>query len=113
MDASAARERGEVIHTTRLSKWSLPLYEATETFSLDENGRDVTVARRERVLRSPFYRHETGKSRAHIEPSAQRAHYRFPFLGVELRQTVSVEQDEVHIVQSAPGLHAQARLTRC
>jgi hypothetical protein len=89
------------------------LYEATETFSLDENGRDVAVARRERVLRSPFYRREAGKSRAHIEPSAERAHYRFPFLGVELRQTVSLEQDEVRIVQSAPGFYAQARLKRC
>jgi hypothetical protein len=113
VDASGGLERGEVIHTTRVSKWGLPFYEATETFALDPNGLDVAVSRRERILPSTRYRHEQGLSHARVEPSARRAHYRFPLLGSVLEQTVSIEDAGVRIVQQAPGLRGEALLRRC
>lgn len=112
VDAAAGLERGEVIHTTRMLKWGMPVYEATETFALNPNGLDVAVSRRERMLPSTHYRHEQGLSHAQVEPDARRAHYRFPLLGQMLEQTVTIEDACVHIVQQAPGLRGEALLHR-
>jgi hypothetical protein len=114
VDASGGLERAEVIHTTRVSKWGVAFYEATETFALDQNGLDVAVSRRERVLPSRQFRHEQGLSHAKVEPSARRAHYRFSLLGDVLEQTVSIEADGVRVLQQALGqpLRGEAFLRR-
>src|SRR5204862_7583297 len=52
VDYETRGKDGTVVHTTRISKWGLTLYDVIETFTLDPNGRDVGIAREERVFPS-------------------------------------------------------------
>ncbi|MCC6553426.1 MAG: hypothetical protein IT372_10465 [Polyangiaceae bacterium] len=112
MDATSRIAAGEVVHTTRVSKWGLPLYEATEVFALDPNGRDIAISRRERMWPSPFFTREEGRSRGAVEPSGQRARYLFPFFGAEIRQTGSIEDGGVRIVQETDFSRVELLLVR-
>ena len=113
VDASAHIQRGEVLHTTRISKAGVTLYQAIETLTLAANGRDVSIERRQRVPFSPFYVRETGKSRAEVDADARRVRYEFALLGGILRQLATHEDDgSVQLIQEAPFLRAEVRLRR-
>ncbi len=112
VDATSCISDHAVVHTTRIAKWGLPLYESTEIFALQPNGTDMVISRRERVWPSPFFSDESGKSRGEVESSGLRAHYRFPFFGVELRQTGTIEAAGVRIVQETDFSRVELVLVR-
>jgi hypothetical protein len=112
VDATSRAAMSEVVHTTRLLKWGLPLYDAVEVFTLDPNGKDFAIARRERMWPSLSYTHEEGRSRGEVEANGRRAHYVFSFFGTTLRQTATIEDDGVRILQETPFSRAEQVLVR-
>ncbi|MDX2169684.1 MAG: hypothetical protein SF182_21625 [Deltaproteobacteria bacterium] len=85
--------RGEVVHTTRVSKWGLTLMRSIDRITLDANGRDATM----RVAMSFFpllWRAERFPSAAAtIDASARRADYRIPWFGGEMHQSGALSAD--------------------
>jgi hypothetical protein len=112
VDATSRIARNEVVHTTRISKWGLALYESEEIFTLDPNGRDVLVARRERILPSRVFIEQDRHSRAEVADTSLSARYFLPFFGGVMRQTASVEFGCVRLVQEAEVMRATALLVR-
>ena len=105
-------DQGIVIHTTRLRKFGITLYEAIETFTLHDNGQDVAIERVQRLAPAFSYSREVGESRAEVDPSATRAVYQFPFMGSPMRQVATVEGDGVRIHQETAWSRADAFLHR-
>ena len=112
VDASSRIARNEVVHTTRLSKWGLTLYESTELLTLELNGRDVLITRRERVAPSRRFSEQDGHCRAEVEASSLCARYFIPFFGGVLRQTARIEFGCVRLVQEADVMRGTALLVR-
>jgi hypothetical protein len=112
VDATSRAAAREVVHTTRISKWGLPLYQAVEVFALDPGGAHIAITRRERMWPSPFYRREVGRSRGEVEPGGRVARYEFPFLGTTMRQTGTIEDGGVRIVQETEFSLAEQVLVR-
>lgn len=92
VDVSGA-DRGEVVHTTRVSKWGVTLMRSVDRLRLDANGRDAVM----HVAMSffpllPFARHFP-PAPAHIDAGAQRADYRIPWFGAEMHQSGELSAD--------------------
>jgi hypothetical protein len=105
--------RGEVVHTTRISKWGMTMYDAVETFTLSPNGKDIAIAREQRAWPSLRRTREVGESRGEVEPSGTKASYVFPFFGTVMRQTGSIEERGVRIVQETDWSRGEQLLERC
>jgi len=112
VDYESRGELGVVIHTTRLKKAGLTLYDAIETFTLDDNGKDVAIVREQRFSPALSYDREVGERRAEVEPSATRAVYEFPFMGARMRQVGAIDGHGVRLVQETAWSRAEFFLHR-
>lgn len=92
VDVSGAA-RGEVVHTTRVSKWGVTLMRSVDRIALDANGRDATM----RVDMSFFpllgRAQRFPPAAATIDADARRADYRIPWFGGEMHQTGELSAD--------------------
>jgi hypothetical protein len=112
VDYGTRGEEGEVVHTTRLSKWGIALYDAVETFALDDNGKDVAISREQRFWPAASPIREVGASRGEVEASGTRATYVFPLFGSPMRQIGSIEAAGVRILQETAWSRAEVLLER-
>lgn len=112
MDCETARERGQVLHTTRLSKWGISLYRAAEVFTLNPNGTDVLITREERSWPTFRRARESGQSRGAVDPTGAVATYVFPFFGTLMKQTVTIEANGVRVVQETDWSRGEQLLVR-
>ncbi len=102
LDYATAGDRDEVGHTTRMSKWGIPLYGSAESIHLGADGRSFVVRG------SPL-----GEAAGEVEPSGDGAVYRVPwFGGCTLVQRTRVVPDGVAITQDTPWSHAEVTLVR-
>jgi hypothetical protein len=92
VDVSDA-DHGEVVHTTRVSKWGVTLMRSVDRLSLDANGRDAVM----RVAMSFFpllaHAQHFPPAPAHIDADAHRADYRIPWFGAEMHQSGELSPD--------------------
>ena len=90
---------GVVLHTTRASKWGIPLFSSAETITLHENGTDFTLQGGQRMFPSFWRVRDFGDGRGTVDASGTRASYTFAWLGTEMRQTTIASGDTVTITQ--------------
>jgi hypothetical protein len=113
VDVSGAA-RGEVVHTTRVSKWGLTLMRSVDRIALDANGRDATM----RVAMSFFPLlgrvQNFPAAAATIDAEARRADYRIPWFGGEMHQTGALSADgaTVTLIQATDFSHGVQVLRR-
>jgi hypothetical protein len=86
VDASQVATRGEVVHTTRVSKWGVTLMRSREQLTLDSNGRDLTMRIEMRLWPILWRVRVHPPAPASVDPTGRRATYRFAWLGTEMRQ---------------------------
>jgi hypothetical protein len=78
---------GQVVHTTRVSKWGMTLLRSVDTLTPDANGRDLTM-RVDLRLWPALWRVRTVVDGApvRIDAGAREADYRFAWFGTEMHQ---------------------------
>jgi hypothetical protein len=95
----ACRDGAEVVHTTVVRWFGIPLQRSTETFSLDPEGRSFTV--------------RGGMSGSgSVDASSTRAEYELRWLGVSIRQHTVREPDLITVHQEGPGFRGVQELVR-
>jgi hypothetical protein len=99
------------VHTTRVSKAGILLFETRETIAIADDGRSLRMAGR---LRPVGGREEAYEAPGEIDDTATRATYRIPWFGVELLQRTKVEEDgrALALSQETPWLRAEVLLRR-
>lgn len=103
VDAASRISAGEVLHTTRLSKWGITLFRSTEIIALDDNGRDFTMRVAMGLWPRPSHVTRTDDSRGQVDATGTRASYDFPWLGTRMRQTGECEGESVtRLTQETP-----------
>lgn len=88
-----------VRHRTVVRWLGLPLKRSVETFTLDPDGRRLTVSGG-----------MTGE--AEVDPTGTRASYTLRWLGVTIRQQTTRGTDQVTLHQEGPGFRASQVLAR-
>ncbi len=93
VDATSGAARGEIVHTTRVTKWGVTLMRSTEWLALAANGRDVTMRAELRLIPALWKARPMPAAPASVDEDATRASYRFAWLGTEMRQEAELSDD--------------------
>jgi hypothetical protein len=100
VDCEIYASRGEVLHTTAVSLWGVPLMRSVEVMVLHEDGVHATM------------RAVWGDGSVEIAPDAQSAHYTFDWMGGPLQQRTRVVPEGLHIEQQNGWFRANGLLVR-
>lgn len=101
----------EVIHTTTVRWLGLPVMTSTERIHLDDDGRTIHLAGRQRVAPA-LWRRRPVTGTGTVNDDATAASYEFDWLGVRLHQTTTREGDRVTLTQAGPGFAGVQPLDR-
>jgi hypothetical protein len=96
-------------NTVRISKFGLTLYLLKETYTLDENGKDVAVHARERFGPVPFLLRNEKRHPAEIYERGMSSAYFMPLLGADWVARYTVRSDRRHIDGHLTCAFAEAR----
>lgn len=100
-----------VVHTTRLSKWGMPLLVGREVLTLAPDGVSATMACEHRL--GPTWGLVRFAGEVRVADDARRAEYVLgPWFGTTLRQTGSIEGDTVRLVQETVFSRSEQVLRR-
>jgi hypothetical protein len=105
-------ESGEVLHTTRTTKWGTPLFRSEETLRLAQDGRTLTMRGPQRFAPLLWPLRDFGDAHGEINGAATGATYRIPWIGGEMVQRTSVVPAGLELSQDSPWFHATATLRR-
>jgi hypothetical protein len=98
VDYDSGVERGEVVHTTRVSKLGMTLLSGFERIALDPDGRTARFVAEHRLSPTPWRIHRF-EGRIEVDESGTRASYFYPWCGSEMRQTTVATAELVTITQ--------------
>jgi len=108
--ATTLEARGaSFVHTTRVTKWGFLLYATEETIEVTDGGRALRMVGEQRPRLGPLERYEAA---GEVDPSATRATYRIPWLGVELVQRTRVVAEGLELTQETPWSRSSVLLHR-
>lgn len=111
VDASAV-EDGTVYHTTRISKWRVPLQASEEWFAFAPDGRTFVVTGAVRMAplwwRARPYRSSSGE----VDDAGRCASYRLAWPGAALRQRSAPDGDALRFEQETDGCRGSFVLRR-
>lgn len=96
------------VHTTRVSKWGVTLYETTEHITLGGDGRSLAMKGEQRA---PF-RTTPYESTGEIDEHATRATYRIPWAGLELVQRTRIVDEGLELEQETAASFGKVLLRR-
>lgn len=105
VDASKL-EDARVYHTTRVSKWGLPLMWSEEWFTFDAEGQTFAVSGGVRSLPFGWVVHPYRESHGTIDDKGQCASYDFRWAGSRVRQRSNPRPDGLQLVQELDGCRA-------
>jgi hypothetical protein len=109
VDYTTNGARGEVVHTTRVSKWGITFLRGVEILSLDENGRDFRL-RAEHRFWPAMWRVRKFDGHGQVDETGTRATYSFPWFGTTMRQTTLAEEGGATITQETEWSRGVQRL---
>lgn len=89
----------DVVHTTVVRWFGLPLQKSVEVFTLDPDGQHFTVQGG-----------MTGSGS--VDAAGMRAEYTLRWLGMEMRQHTVLQDGRVLVEQDGPGFHGHQELVR-
>ncbi len=96
-----------VVHTTKISKWGVTLFDSREEFTLDPNGRDVAISgRRKNLWKVENYDNATCR----VNAAGTEATYTFPWFGGTLHQVGSVRGWGAQIFHTGDWFHGVQEL---
>jgi hypothetical protein len=109
--ATTLNEAGprEFVHTTRVFKWRLTLFESSERFLVNDDERSFRV---EGELHRRFGRREDFGGEGHVDESATRATYRFKWLEEQLLQRTQIVDAGLEVEQETDWSNASVLLRR-
>jgi hypothetical protein len=102
VDAESRLDAGEVVHTTRLSKWGMTLFRSFEVITLHDNGREFSMHVSMGVWPRPSTLDRISESTGQVDAAATRASYDFPWLGTRMRQTGERDGEVTRLTQETP-----------
>lgn len=105
VDASALLE-GRVHHTTRISKWGIPLQSSEESFALGADGRTLAVTGAVRTVPLWWLARPYRDSRGEVDEAGQCASYELAWSGSKIVQRSTPDGDALGFVQEADGCRA-------
>ena len=108
----ARLHQGEVLHTTRISRWGLTLYRSVERFLVDTDGRRLKVEGEQWSLPWRWRPRRYQESRGEISEDGARASYLLSWLGASLRQESTPEGPRLRFTQDTDWSHADFILTK-
>jgi hypothetical protein len=100
VDCDIYASRGEVLHTTTLSVWGVPVVRSVEVIVLHADGVHAT-------LRAPW-----GEGGIEIAEDARSARYTFDWMGGPLVQSTQVVPEGLRLEQQTAWFRASALLVR-
>ncbi|MFI5298149.1 MAG: hypothetical protein ACHREM_08630 [Polyangiales bacterium] len=104
--------RANLTRDARITKWGLVVYLGVERFTLDPNGKDVSITREERYPPGPTWHPVRGENRAEVDASGSRATYWFTLFGASMVQTGEIVDSGVRIMQLTAWSSADLLLRR-
>ncbi len=110
LDYLSHGEKGEAVHTTRVSKWGFTVMRSVDRITLDPDGRHFMMQTEQRA--APFFLREEFGGPGEVDESGTHASYTFRYLGADTLQTGHVEGDRVTLTQESSWLRAVQRLKR-
>jgi hypothetical protein len=90
-------DRNEVLHTTRVSNFGVPVYHSDETIFLDDDGRSFRVEGREAFF--PFLRRTDWTGSGEVSTDHDGALYRIPVFGLTMEQETRMTADGLQTTQ--------------
>ena len=109
---SVGAAQGDVVHTTRISKFGVALMRGVEWVTLSDNGTSATF-RCEHREGPNFWHVRRFSGQAEVAQDALSASYTFyPWYGTTLHQTGKICGAETHLVQRTPWFQGVQRLRR-
>lgn len=109
MDTTLAAAGPGFVHTTRVSKLGLLVYETSERIVLGADGRSLRMSGEQRPRVGPAEPYEaTGV----IDETATCAEYRIPWMGAEMVQSTAVVQEGLELRQETPWSRGYVLLAR-
>ncbi len=111
VDASAV-EHGTVYHTTRISKWGVPLQASEEWFAVAPDGRTFEVSGALRMAPLWWLARPYRGSSGEVDEAGSRASYRLAWAGAALRQRSAPDGDALRFEQETDGCRGSFVLRR-
>jgi len=106
------KPQGEVLHTTRLSKFGVSFLHSVETITLDPNGRDFTLRGSQRYWPTGLWHSRSITGHGQVDETATRATYEFSWFGTRMQQSTLRHEHGVDIVQHSPFSRGTQQLRR-
>ena len=104
----ASGDRNEVLHTTRVSNFGVPVYRSAETFFLGDDGHSFRIEGREAFC--PFLRRTAWTGSGEVATDHDGASYRVPVFGLTMEQDTRMTADGLEVTQRTPFTHADILL---
>lgn len=97
VDYASGIDRNEVLHTTRVSNFGMPVYRSAETIFLGDDGRSFRVEGREGFF--PFLRWRDWGATGEVAGDHDGASYRIPVFGLTMDQVTRMTADGLEVTQ--------------
>ncbi|VTT98836.1 Uncharacterized protein OS=Plesiocystis pacifica SIR-1 GN=PPSIR1_40060 PE=4 SV=1 [Gemmataceae bacterium] len=97
VDYASGGDRNEVLHTTRVSNFGVPVYRSAETFFLGDDGRSFRIEGREAFF--PFLRRTVWTGSGEVATDHDGASYLIPVFGLTMEQETRMTADGLEITQ--------------
>lgn len=111
-ETSVARDTvAEVVHTTAIRWWRLPLVRSREVLTLNADGRRLELCGDSRFLLVPW-KVERLVGAGEVNESGTCAVYQLEFMGARMQQTAERSSDRVTLTQEMAGYRAVQPLQR-
>lgn len=112
VDYASRGAQGEVVHTTKISRWGVDFLASVEVIRLDANGRDFTLRGEQRLWPTGRWRARGLEGRGQVDAAATRASYDFGWFGTRMQQDTLRHALGVDIEQRSPWSRGTQRLRR-
>lgn len=107
----AGLDRNEVIHTTLLRQWGMPLAAGRERITLDPDGRRFTLRGAHRFAWAPWSARAV-EGTGEIHADARGASYTFLYLGARMAQETKIDGRDLIVTQTTAFSRSEVRLVR-
>lgn len=97
VDYASRGDQNEVLHTTQVTNFGVPVYRSAETISLKDDGRSFSVEGREAFF--PFLWHSDWAATGEVAADRDGAAYRIPCFGLTMEQETRMTAEGLEITQ--------------
>jgi hypothetical protein len=97
VDYTSRGHQDEVLHTTKVSNFGVPVYRSTETIFLEDGGRRFRVEGRENFF--PFLRPAAWAATGAVAADHDGAAYRIPCFGLTMEQETRMTAGGLEVTQ--------------